>query len=67
MAGQAKDLAMVRALTWALCDELADSCSCRLITLNQMNASAEITEEQSRQLLFDMDAAYQEFFSSLRG
>ena len=31
-----------------------------LITLNQMSASEEITEEQSRQLLFDIDAAYQE-------
>jgi len=38
-----------------------------LITLNQMKASDEITEEQSRQLLFDIDNAYQEFFSSLGG
>jgi len=38
-----------------------------LITLNAMKASDEITEEQSRQLLFDIDNAYQEFFSSLGG
>ncbi|KAF9517107.1 hypothetical protein BS47DRAFT_1326790 [Hydnum rufescens UP504] len=38
-----------------------------LITLNTMKASDEITEEQSRQLLFDIDHAYQEFFSSLSG
>jgi len=38
-----------------------------LITLNSMKASDEITEEQSRQLLFDIDHAYQEFFSSLSG
>jgi len=37
-----------------------------LITLNQMKASDEITDEQSRQMLFDIDHAYQEFFSSLR-
>ncbi|KAF9066444.1 vacuolar protein sorting-associated protein 28 [Rhodocollybia butyracea] len=33
-----------------------------LITLNGMKASEEITEEQSRQLLFDVDHAYAEFF-----
>ncbi|KIO29881.1 hypothetical protein M407DRAFT_242413 [Tulasnella calospora MUT 4182] len=38
-----------------------------LITLNAMKASDEITEEQSRQLLFDIDHAYHEFFSSLSG
>ncbi|KAF7291884.1 Vacuolar protein sorting-associated protein 28 [Mycena indigotica] len=39
----------------------------RLITLNAMKASEEITEEQSRQLLFDADNAYNEFFRSLSG
>ncbi|KAG6872970.1 hypothetical protein C0995_004509 [Termitomyces sp. Mi166 len=38
-----------------------------LITLNGMKASEEITEEQSRQLLFDVDHAYAEFFRSLSG
>ncbi|KAG8949448.1 Vacuolar protein-sorting-associated protein 28 [Tulasnella sp. 424] len=38
-----------------------------LITLNAMKASDDITEEQSRQLLFDIDHAYHEFFSSLSG
>ncbi|KAJ7083648.1 vacuolar protein sorting-associated [Mycena belliarum] len=38
-----------------------------LITLNGMAASEEITEEQSRQLLFDVDHAYAEFFRSLSG
>ncbi|KAG5339342.1 hypothetical protein C0989_004672 [Termitomyces sp. Mn162] len=38
-----------------------------LITLNSMKASEEITEEQSRQLLFDVDHAYAEFFRSLSG
>ncbi|CCM02633.1 uncharacterized protein FIBRA_04737 [Fibroporia radiculosa] len=37
----------------------------RLITLNGMKASEEITEEQSRQLLFDIEHAYAEFFRSL--
>jgi len=36
-----------------------------LITLNGMKASDELTEEQSRQLLFDVDYAYAEFFRSL--
>ncbi|KIJ30736.1 hypothetical protein M422DRAFT_36448 [Sphaerobolus stellatus SS14] len=36
-----------------------------LIALNGMKASDEITEEQSRQLLFDVDHAYAEFFRSL--
>ncbi|KAK4048830.1 Vacuolar protein-sorting-associated protein 28 [Microbotryomycetes sp. JL221] len=36
-----------------------------LITLNQMRASEEITEDQSRQLLFDVENAYSEFFRSL--
>ncbi|KAJ7176467.1 vacuolar protein sorting-associated [Mycena filopes] len=38
-----------------------------LITLNAMKASEEISEEQSRQLLFDVDHAYAEFFRSLSG
>ncbi|KAF8632832.1 hypothetical protein AX15_001662 [Amanita polypyramis BW_CC] len=38
-----------------------------LITLNGMKASEEITEEQSRQLLFDVDHSYAEFFRSLSG
>ncbi|KAK0202770.1 vacuolar protein sorting-associated [Desarmillaria ectypa] len=38
-----------------------------LITLNAMKASEEITEEQSRQLLFDVENAYAEFFRSLSG
>jgi len=38
-----------------------------LITLNGMTASEEITDEQSRQLLFDVDHAYAEFFRSLSG
>ncbi|KAG6899454.1 hypothetical protein C0993_010236 [Termitomyces sp. T159_Od127] len=38
-----------------------------LITLNGMKASEEITEEQSRQLLFDVEDAYAEFFRSLSG
>ncbi|KAF8232724.1 ESCRT-1 complex, Vps28 subunit [Tricholoma matsutake] len=38
-----------------------------LIALNAMKASEEITEEQSRQLLFDVDHAYAEFFQSLSG
>lgn len=38
-----------------------------LITLNGMKASEEISEEQSRQLLFDVDYAYAEFFRSLSG
>ncbi|EMD39108.1 vacuolar protein sorting-associated protein 28 [Gelatoporia subvermispora B] len=36
-----------------------------LIQLNGMKASEEITEEQSRQLLFDIENAYAEFFRSL--
>ncbi|QRV75147.1 vacuolar protein sorting-associated protein 28 [Ceratobasidium sp. AG-Ba] len=38
-----------------------------LITLNAMKASDEITDDQARQLLFDIDNAYHEFFSSLGG
>jgi len=38
-----------------------------LITLNGMKVSEEITEEQSRQLFFDVDHAYTEFFRSLSG
>lgn len=36
-----------------------------LITLNQMRASEEITEEQSRQLSYDIEHAYSEFAHSL--
>ncbi|CAK9786541.1 ESCRT-1 complex, Vps28 subunit [Cutaneotrichosporon oleaginosum] len=36
-----------------------------LITLNAMQAADEITEEQSRQMLFDIENAYNEFFRSL--
>jgi len=36
-----------------------------LIELNSMKASDEITEEQSRQMLFDIENAYNEFFRSL--
>jgi VPS28 protein len=39
----------------------------RLITLNGMKASEELTEEQSRQFFFDVDHAYAEFFRSLGG
>ncbi|KIY71902.1 vacuolar protein sorting-associated protein 28 [Cylindrobasidium torrendii FP15055 ss-10] len=38
-----------------------------LITLNGMKAAEEITEEQKRQLLFDVEHAYTEFFRSLSG
>lgn len=38
-----------------------------LITLNAMKAADEITEEQSRQMLFDIENAYNEFFRSLSG
>ncbi|KAF5316698.1 hypothetical protein D9619_006809 [Psilocybe cf. subviscida] len=38
-----------------------------LITLNGMKASEELTEEQSRQLSFDVEHAYAEFFRSLGG
>ncbi|KIM39582.1 hypothetical protein M413DRAFT_12150 [Hebeloma cylindrosporum] len=38
-----------------------------LITLNGMKASEELTEEQSRQLIFDVEHAYAEFFRSLGG
>lgn len=36
-----------------------------LITLNGMKASEELTEEQIRQLSFDIEHAYSEFFRSL--
>ncbi|KAI9629633.1 hypothetical protein KEM48_012697 [Puccinia striiformis f. sp. tritici PST-130] len=36
-----------------------------LITLNSMRASDEITDKQSRQILFGIDSAYQEFYKSL--
>ncbi|KZT29768.1 vacuolar protein sorting-associated protein 28 [Neolentinus lepideus HHB14362 ss-1] len=38
-----------------------------LITLNGMKASEELTDEQSRQLLFDVEHAYSEFFRYLSG
>ncbi|PPQ71158.1 hypothetical protein CVT24_009839 [Panaeolus cyanescens] len=38
-----------------------------LITLNGMKASEELTEEQARQLIFDVEHAYAEFFRSLGG
>jgi len=38
-----------------------------LITLNGMKASEELTEEQARQLMFDVENAYAEFFRSLGG
>lgn len=38
-----------------------------LITFNGMKAAEEITEEQTRQLLFDVEHAYAEFFRSLSG
>mmetsp|Transcript_19154 Transcript_19154/g.60236 ORF Transcript_19154/g.60236 Transcript_19154/m.60236 type:complete len:220 (+) Transcript_19154:68-727(+) len=37
-----------------------------LVQLNAMRAAEEISEGQSRQLLFDLDAAYSEFHRSLR-
>ncbi|KAG5367128.1 Vacuolar protein sorting-associated protein 28 [Yarrowia sp. B02] len=36
-----------------------------LITLNNMKATESITEDQSRQLLFDLDNAYKGFFAEL--
>lgn len=36
-----------------------------LITLNKLKINEEITEEQSRQLLFDLDSAYKEFYTNL--
>jgi ESCRT-I complex subunit VPS28 len=38
-----------------------------LIQLNGMAAAEEISDEQSRQMLFDVEAAYGEFFKSLSG
>ncbi|GJE90759.1 vacuolar protein sorting-associated protein 28 [Phanerochaete sordida] len=38
-----------------------------LITLNGMKASEELTNEQIRQLSFDIEHAYNEFFRSLSG
>ncbi|KAL7275233.1 Vacuolar protein-sorting-associated protein 28 [Rhizina undulata] len=37
-----------------------------LITLNQMGAGDNITESQSRQMLFDIEEAYNEFYKSLQ-
>jgi ESCRT-I complex subunit VPS28 len=39
----------------------------RLILLNGMKASDELNEEQLRQLMFDIEHAYAEFFRSLGG
>lgn len=36
-----------------------------LITLNNMKATESITDDQSRQLLFDLDNAYKGFFAEL--
>ena len=36
-----------------------------LIILNHMEASEEISPEQSRQLLFDIESAYNAFFKTL--
>lgn len=43
------------------------STNTRLITLNAMQAADEISDEQSRQMLFDIENAYNEFFRSLSG
>ncbi|KAL0066554.1 Vacuolar protein-sorting-associated protein 28 [Marasmius tenuissimus] len=53
-SGGAQDEARSRLVGW-------------LITLNGMSASEMITEEQSRQLSFDVEHAYSEFFRSLGG
>lgn len=37
-----------------------------LITLNQMKASETLTEDQARQLHFDLESAHTEFYRSLR-
>ena len=38
-----------------------------LVQLNAMRASAEIDDEQARQLSFDLDCAYSEFHRDLAG
>jgi ESCRT-I complex subunit VPS28 len=38
-----------------------------LIDLNKMKASDEITEEEARQMMFDLDQAHNEFYKSLSG
>jgi ESCRT-I complex subunit VPS28 len=38
-----------------------------LITINGMKASDEISEEQARQMLFDMERAHTEFYRILSG
>jgi len=38
-----------------------------LITLNSMKASDELTEEQARQMLFEMDQSHNEFYRLLSG
>lgn len=38
-----------------------------LITLNQLKASDEIDQDQARQMLFDIEGAYQAWFRSLQG
>ncbi|KAL0580674.1 Vacuolar protein-sorting-associated protein 28 [Marasmius crinis-equi] len=53
-SGGAQDEARSRLVGW-------------LITLNGMSASEMITEDQSRQLSFDVEHAYSEFFRSLGG
>jgi len=37
-----------------------------LIVLNSMKASDELTEEQSRQLLFDLESSYRAFYEALK-
>ena len=37
----------------------------RLVALNKMKASEEINEEQSRQLMFDLETAHNAFYRSL--
>ena len=61
MGRKGKDLALVSRWPVRGCAHT------RLIELNAMKASDEITEEQSRQMLFDIEHAYNEFFRSLSG
>ncbi len=58
MSTQAEHFQLHRMLPCTVADA-------RLITLNAMQAADEITEEQSRQMLFDIENAYNEFFRSL--
>jgi len=57
---------MVSASTRCLLVTLSLMCH-RLILLNGMKASDELNEEQLRQLMFDIEHAYAEFFRSLGG